>query len=114
MRVKGGVVTHRKHKKIRNSTKGYRKTYRTTYKRAHEAYLHAGQYSYIHRRKRLHQFRRLWIVRLSAAVKKFNLNYSTFINNLKQANIVLNRKMLSELAINHPDAFRAVVEQSKK
>lgn len=113
MRVKTGTVRKAKHKKILKSTKGYHGTYRKTYKRAHEAYLHAGQYSYIHRRKRLGVFRRLWIKRLSNALKAQGLKYSTFIHQLKGKNIELNRKILSEIAANNPEVFSRIAAKVK-
>ena len=112
MRVKGGNKTRKRHKKILKTTKGYRSTYHKTYKRAHEAYMHAGQYSYIHRRKRIHQFRSLWITRISAAVKSMGYTYSQFMGALKKANILLNRKMLSELAIHKPKVFKKIVDKA--
>ncbi|MEA3357165.1 MAG: 50S ribosomal protein L20 [Patescibacteria group bacterium] len=112
VRVKGGKVTRRRHKKILKSTKGYRLTKSKLYKVAHEAYLHAGQYSYNHRKKRLNQFRRLWISRINAAVRQEGLTYNTFINNLKGKKIQLNRHVLAELAVNFPETFSAVVEFS--
>ena len=112
MRVKAGNVTRKRHKKILKSAKGYRTSYHKLYRRAHEAFMHAGQYSYIHRRKRIHQFRRLWITRITAAVKALGYNYSQFMGALKKANIELNRKMLSELAIHKPEAFKKVVDKA--
>ncbi len=112
MRVKAGVVTRKKHKKVLAANKGYRNSYRKTYKRAHEAYMHAGQYSYIHRRKRIHQFRKLWVTRLTAAVKAMGYSYSQFMGALKKANITLNRKMLSELAIHKPEVFKQIVDKA--
>ena len=114
MRVKAGTVTRRRHKKIVKKTKGSRYSYHKTYKRAHEAAMHAGMYSYKHRRKRVHTFRKLWIMRINAAVRKLGYKYSTFIAALKQSKIALNLKMLSELAINSPKAFAKIVEQAFK
>lgn len=110
MRVKGGKITRRRHKKILKSTKGYRMTKSNLYKVAHEAYLHAGQYSYNHRKKRLNEFRKLWISRLNAALKPFELKYSRFKYHLKQKKVQLNNHVLSELAINFPETFKKVVE----
>ncbi len=111
MRVKG-ANTRKRHKKILKTTKGYRYTYHKTYKRAHEAYMHAGMYSYKHRRKRIHQFRRLWITRINAAVRALGYKYSEFMYRLKEKKIELNRKMLSELAIHKPDLFRTIVKRA--
>ncbi|MFC1780434.1 50S ribosomal protein L20 [Patescibacteria group bacterium] len=114
MRVKRGKVKRRKHKKILKLAKGYRLSYSKNYRRAKEAVLHAGQYSYNDRKKRPNDFRRLWIQRISGALDSYDINYSRFINGLKKAKIEVNRKMLSELAINEPDVFKAIVETIKK
>ncbi len=110
MRVKTGTTRRRRHKKILARTKGYRMTKNRLYRVAHEAFMHAGQYAVAHRRRRPSQFRRLWITRLNAAVAEHGLKYKTFIHLLKTKNIALNRKTLSELAINEPDAFAKVVD----
>ena len=110
MRVKG-ANTSKKHKKVLKTTKGYRYSYHKTYKRAHEAYMHAGMYSYKHRRKRIHQFRKLWITRISGAVRNLGHRYSDFMKALKDSNVELNRKMLSELALHKPDLFKDIVQQ---
>ncbi len=114
-RTKTGVVRRRRHKKILKATKGYTGTNNRLFKRAHEAYLHAGEYAYIGRKLRKRDMRKLWIIRLSAAVKKFTngLNYSRFINKLKKNNIALNRKILSEIAIRDSEAFKKVIEKIK-
>ena len=109
MRVKAGVVTRKKHKKILKTTKGYRYSYHKTYKRAHEASMHAGMYSYKHRRKRMHQFRKLWIVRLNAMLRALGYKYSEFISKLKEVGIQINRKILSEMAIHKPEDFKKIV-----
>ncbi len=115
-RVKTGTIRHARHKKVLASTKGYRMTKNRLYKVAHEAMLHAGKYAFIGRRLRKRDFRRLWITRISAAVKLLGiqLNYSTFINQLSKANIQINRKMLSELAIHDLETFNKVVDAAKK
>jgi len=113
VRVKGGTVTHRRHKKILKSTKGYRMTRSSLFKVAHEAYLHAGQYSYNDRRKRKGDFRRIWISRINAALEETGMSYSTFIHHLEQKNIQLNRHTLAELAVNVPETFSKVVETTR-
>ncbi|MCC6711029.1 MAG: 50S ribosomal protein L20 [Candidatus Pacebacteria bacterium] len=115
-RVKTGVVRRRAHKKVLKQNKGFRGTNSRLYKRAKEANLHAGKYAYIGRRLRKRDMRKLWILRITAALNKFGsaINYSRFVNGLKKANIALNRKMLSQLAINDDKAFKAVVEQVEK
>lgn len=110
MRVKTGFVRNRRHKKVRKLAKGYRGMNRTTFKNANQAVMKAGQHAYIDRKKKKRTFRALWITRLSAALKMQGLNYSLFIKGLKDKNIVLDRKVLSELAIHEPKAFAAVVK----
>jgi len=114
MRVKAGDVTRFKHRKVLKATKGFRGTYSKTFKRAHEAFMHAGMYSYKQRRKRTHQFRRLWITRLSNMLSKMNYGYSKFISDIKAKKIEINRKMLSEVAVNMPEVFNKIVEVAKK
>ncbi len=113
MRVKTGTVRKAKHKKVLKLAKGFWMTRHKRYKVAHEAVMHAGQYAYNGRRIRRRDFRKLWIVRLNAAIKDQGLSYSKFINLLRQKNITINRKMLSELAINHPSAFQSIVNSIK-
>lgn len=112
-RTKTGVVRHRKHKKILKANKGFRGANHKLYKRAHEAYLHSGMYAYIGRRLRKRDMRALWITRLSAAIKLVDetFNYSKFIKGLKTANISLDRKMLSDLAVTDFAAFSKIVKQ---
>ena len=111
MRVKTGVTRRRRHKKLLSQVKGYRQQRSKIIRRAKEAYLHAGQYAFNGRRKRKGQMRSLWIVRLSAALKNKGLSYSKFISQLNKSEVNLNRKMLSELAINQPAVFDKVVEK---
>lgn len=113
MRVKRGVVRHRRHKKIRALAKGFRGMRRTTFKKANEAVLKAGQNAYRDRRLKKRTFRALWIVRLSAALREEGLNYSRFIMALKDKKIDLDRKALSELAIHEPAAFKKIVEATR-
>ena len=109
MRVKGGTVRRRKHNKILKSTKGYRLTKSKLYRVAHEAYLHAGQYSYNHRQRRASEIRRVWITKINAACKQNNIQYKDFINKLKINNIELNRMVLADLAVNNPEVFTFIV-----
>ncbi|MBP9817946.1 50S ribosomal protein L20 [Candidatus Shapirobacteria bacterium] len=109
MRVKTGTVRRKAHKKVLNQAKGFWMTRHKRYKVAHEAVMHAGQYAYNGRRIRRRDIRKLWIIRLNAALKPFEVRYSVFIKLLKDAKIDLNRKMLSELAIHDPVAFKTVV-----
>ena len=113
MRIKRGVTKRSKHKKILKLAKGYRMSYSKLFKRANEGVLHAGQYSYIHRRKRYNQFRELWIERINAALTQHGVKYSVFISKLEEKNIDLNRKMLAELALDHPEAFSEIVKMVK-
>jgi len=113
MRIKRGKNKNKKHKKLLEKAKGYRLSYSKLYKRAHEAVLHAGQYSYAHRRKRQGQFRRLWIQRINAALSKYDIKYSKFIKALSDKKIELNRKVLADLALNHEKSFEAVVNAVK-
>jgi large subunit ribosomal protein L20 len=115
-RTKTSIVRRKRHKKVLNLTKGFRGTNNRLYKRAHEALLHAGQYAYIGRKLRKRDIRRLWITRITAAVKQIgeSLNYSRFIKNLKTAKIELNRKMLSEIAVKDFDTFKEIVAKTQK
>ncbi|HNW23599.1 MAG TPA: 50S ribosomal protein L20 [Candidatus Dojkabacteria bacterium] len=110
MRVKGGIVRKRRHNKILAKTSGYRMTKSKLYKVAHEAYMHAGQYSYNDRRKRAGQFRTLWISRLNAACKANDIQYKDLIDGLQKKDIELNRKVLADIAVNNPDVFSFIVK----
>jgi len=110
MRVKTGKVTKRRHKKILKATKGYRMTKNNLYKVAHEAYMHAGQYSYNDRKKRAGDMRKLWITKINAACKTNDIKYSIFINKLSTKNIELNRKVLADIAMNNPETFSLLVK----
>jgi len=110
MRVKRGTVRHRRHKKIRALARGYRGMRRTTFAKANEAVMKAGQHSYRDRRRKKRDFRSLWIVRLNAALRERGLKYSTFIAALQKSKIALDRKALSELAIHETGAFEAVLK----
>jgi large subunit ribosomal protein L20 len=112
-RVKRGTVSRRKHNKLLGLTKGYRGTKSRLIKVAHEAALHAGQYAYDGRKNRKRDFRALWITRIGEAVKQENLSYSVFMNKMKKAKVELDRKVLSELIVNDPAAFKKVVETVK-
>ena len=113
-RVKGAMVTKKKHKKILKLAKGYRGAKSKLFRTANEAVMKSLKYAYIGRKQKKRDFRRLWIARISAAAKMNGMNYSTFMNGLKKANIEINRKMLSEIAINDPAAFTQLVETAKK
>ena len=104
-RVKGGTVTHRKHKKVLKLTKGHKATRHSLFRRAHESMLHALSYSYEHRRERKGDMRRLWIVRINAAARAEGLSYSQLMDGLKKANVEINRKELADMAVNDPSSF---------
>lgn len=104
-RVKGGVVTRRRHKKVLKQTKGHRATRHSLYGRAHESLLKALSYSYRHRRERKGDFRRLWITRINAAARQEGLSYSRFMDGLKKAGVEIDRKMLADMAVRDPNAF---------
>ena len=108
-RVKGGTVTHRRHKKVLKLTRGHRATRHKLYRRAHESMLHSLDYAYVHRRERKGDMRRLWIVRINAAARAGGLSYNRFIDGLRRANIEINRKMLAEMAVNDPAGFSQLV-----
>lgn len=112
-RVKRGIVSKRKHKKLLKATKGYRGTKSRLIKVAKQAELHSRAYSYHGRKLRKRNFRSLWITRIAEAVKKEGLSYSVFINKLQKTNIELDRKILSDIIVNDPDTFKKVVESIK-
>ena len=112
-RVKGAIMTRKRRKKVLRLAKGYYGSKSRLFKTAKQAVMKSGQYAYIGRKQRKRDFRRLWITRISAAAKMNGMNYSTLINGLKRANVGLNRKMLSEIAIADPAAFSALAEQAK-
>ncbi|MGI8419867.1 MAG: 50S ribosomal protein L20 [Candidatus Levyibacteriota bacterium] len=112
-RIKRGTVSRRKHNKLLGLTKGYRGTKSKLVKVAHEAALHAGQYAYNGRKLRKQDFRTLWIVRISEAVKKEGISYSVFINKLQKAKIGLDRKILSNLVVQDPETFKHIVDKVK-
>ena len=112
-RVKGALATRKRRKKILKLAKGYWGSKSRHFKMAKQAVMKSGNYAYIGRKQRKRDFRRLWITRISAACKANGVNYSTFMNGLKKANIELNRKMLSEIAIADPAAFTSLVEKAK-
>ena len=110
-RVKTGPHRRRRHKKVLKSAKGYRLSRGRHYKTAHETVLHAGQYAYVGRKLKKRDFRRLWIQRINAGLSQIENgpSYSVFMHLLKQNQIELNRKVLSELATNDIDTFKAIV-----
>ena len=112
-RVKGALSTRKRHKKILKLAKGYRGAKSKLYRIANQAFMKSLSYSYTGRKLKKRDFRSLWITRISAACKQNGINYSRFMNGLKKANIEINRKMLSEIAINDSAAFTQLVEKAK-
>ena len=110
-RVKGAMATRKRRNKTLKLAKGYWGGKSKLFKTAKEAVMKSGQYAYIGRKQKKRNFRQLWITRISAACRMNDINYSTFMNGLKKAGVTLNRKMLSEIAINDPAAFAKLVEQ---
>ena len=108
-RVKRGVTTHRRHKKVLAMTKGHRATRHSLYRRAHESMLHSLSYAYAHRRERKGDMRRLWITRINAASRAPGLSYGRLINVLRKADIEIDRKMLADMAVREPEAFASLV-----
>ena len=114
MRVKGGNVAKNRRKKILKLAKGYYGSKHVLYKTAHEQVMHSLHYAYVSRRLIKRDFRKLWIVRINAACRNYGINYSTLMHGLKVANINMNRKMISEMAITDEKAFAELVEVAKK
>ena len=112
-RVKGAMMTRKRRNKTLKLAKGYWGGKSRLFKTAKEAVMKSGQYAYVGRRLKKRDFRRLWITRISAACKMNGMNYSSFMNGLKKANITLNRKMLSEIAVNDAAGFTALTEKAK-
>lgn len=112
-RVKRGVTSHAKHKKVFKAAKGFYGRRKNTIRIAKQAVDKANQYAFRDRKRRKRSFRALWIQRINAAVRPFGLNYSKFIAGLDKAGIEVDRKVLSDLAIREPAAFQAIVEKAK-
>ena len=112
-RVKGAMMTRKRRNKVLKLAKGYWGSKSKHFKMAKQAVMKSGNYAYIGRKQKKREFRQLWISRISAAAKMNGMNYSTLMNGLKKAGITLNRKMLSEIAINDPAGFTSIVEQAK-
>jgi len=112
-RIKGALMTRKRRNKVLKLAKGYYGSKSKLFKTAKQAVMKSGQYAYVGRKQKKRDFRRLWITRISAAAKMNGMNYSTFINGLKKADVNLNRKMLAELAVSDAAAFTALVEKAK-
>lgn len=112
-RVKGGTIARARRKKVLKEAKGYFGSKHRLYKTAHEQVMHSGEYAYRDRRQNKRNFRKLWIARINAACRENEISYSKFINGLNKAGIAINRKMLSELAIDNKEAFADLVVIAK-
>ena len=113
-RIKRGVSTRKRHKKIMKLAKGYHGSRSKTFRVANQAVMRAWQYAYAHRRLRKRDFRKLWIARINAACRQNEMSYSTFIHGLKVAGVDIKRKMLADLAINDEKAFADLVQLAKE
>ena len=112
-RVKGGVAARKRHKRVLKQAKGYYGAKSKLYRPANQAVMKSLDYAYSGRKQRKRQFRQMWIARINAAARANGMNYSTFISGLKKAEVDVNRKMLSELAIHDPEGFAKLVEIAK-
>lgn len=110
-RVKRGVQAHARRKRLLKHTKGFMWTRKSKYRQAKEALLHAWSFQFADRKKKKRDFRRLWQIKINAAARNSGLTYSTLINRLKKANIELDRKILSDLAANHPEVFKKIISE---
>ncbi len=112
-RVKNGVTTKKRHKKVLKAAKGYFGSKHRLYKTAKEQLMHSGQYAFRDRKQKKRDFRKLWITRINAACRENEISYSRFIEGLTKAGVEVNRKMLSEIAINDPASFAEIVKTAK-
>ncbi len=112
-RIKGATTTRKRRNKTLKLAKGYFGAKSKHFKMAKQAVMKSGNYAYVGRKQRKRTFRQLWITRISAAAKLNGMNYSTFMNGCKKAGITLNRKMLSEIAVNDAEGFSAIAEKAK-
>ena len=112
-RVKRGVTSHARHKKVLKQAKGYYGRRKNTIRMARQAVERAQQYAYRDRRNRKRSFRALWIQRINAAARELGLTYGRFIDGLGKAGVEVDRKVLADLAVREPEAFRALVEQAR-
>jgi len=108
-RIKRGVTSHQRHKKVLALTKGHRGTNHRLIKRANESMLHSLSYAYDHRRERKGDMRRLWIIRINAACRAEGMTYARFMDGLKKNGVEINRKMLADMAVREPESFKSLV-----
>lgn len=113
-RIKRGIIKRKKHKKVLKETKGYYGAKSRSYRAAKQQILKSLAYAYRDRKNNKRNFRRLWIIRINAAARLNGLSYNELINGLKKASVEINRKILSELAVNDPDAFKELTAVAKK
>ena len=113
-RVKTAIITRKKHKKILKRAKGYYGAKHYRFRMAKQAVMKSGKYAYVGRKDRKSNFRKLWISRINAAARMNGITYNNLINGLKKANVVINRKMLAEIAVSDPKAFTEIAEIAKK
>lgn len=113
-RVKRGVTTHRRHKKILKLAKGYRGSKSSLYRVANQQVMKSGQYAYAHRKMKKRDYRQLWIARINAGARDNGLSYSKMIHGLKVAGVDINRKVLADLAVSDPQGFTELAELAKK
>ncbi len=111
-RVKRGVTSHHRHKKVLALTKGQRGTRHRLIKRANESMIHSLSYAYFHRRERKGDMRRLWILRVNAACRANGITYSQFMDGLKKSGIEINRKILADMAVREPESFTSLLMQA--
>jgi len=114
VRIKGGVQTKRRHKKVLKQAKGFWMTRHKQFKKAKEAVLHAGEYSFRGRKEKKREFRSLWIIRINAALRNLGLTYSRFIPLLSKNKIEIDRKILAKIAVDHPQVFEKIVKEVNK
>lgn len=112
-RVKRGTTSRKRHNKLLKLTKGYRGGRSTLVRQAKESSLHAGQYAFAGRKQKKRDFRKLWIIQLGNAVRAEGMSYSVFMNSLKKNNVNLDRKILAELAVHHPEDFKKILQEVK-
>ena len=113
MRVKTGTIRRRRHKKILKMAKGFYSGRRKHFRKAREQIERSLVYAFRDRKQKKRDFRKLWIIRINAACRLYDISYSRFINGLKKANIDLDRKILADLAMNEPEVFASIVEKAK-
>ncbi len=113
-RIKRGIIKRKKHKKVLKAAKGYYGAKSRSYRSAKQQLLKSLSYAYRDRKNNKRNFRRLWIIRINAAARINGLSYNEFINGLKKASVEINRKILSEIAVNDPDTFKELTEVAKK